>query len=268
MRRIFAIALVCFALVAIATNAQAVPLAVFEDFSGYTGAGFAPTPAAGQLDSDIFRVEGVSDGDTAFGDTNTAGDYARGSSTGGVSGGGIYAFNVGGTNGVALGFQPTGSDLTPGAITMRTINNSGATVNAVSVTYDVCVLNNASRANSLNFAYSTDDVTYTPVPAADFTSPEAEDSPAAWSCVTQAASITGLTLPNNGLLYFQWQLDDVSGSGSRDEFAIDDISADIVDTTAVQLTSNGTASSTPLLPLVIFIALLVVSTPLLATRRK
>jgi hypothetical protein len=38
-------------------------------FTGFTGAGFAPTPAAGQLDSDLWRVTGLSDGAGTFGGT-------------------------------------------------------------------------------------------------------------------------------------------------------------------------------------------------------
>ena len=49
-----------------------------ETFDGFSGLGFSPSPATGQLDSDIFCVTGLSDGNLAFGDTATTGDFARG----------------------------------------------------------------------------------------------------------------------------------------------------------------------------------------------
>src|SRR5215510_3505689 len=82
-----------------------------ESFSGYTGAGFAPSPAGGQLDSDEVRVTGLSDGSgiCASGATCTTGDFARGSSAGNESTGGIYAFTVS-SGAPALGFHPASGD--------------------------------------------------------------------------------------------------------------------------------------------------------------
>jgi len=40
----------------------------------------------------------------------------------------------------------------------------------------------------------------------------------------RSTTVTGLTIANNGLFYLRWSGADVSGSGSRDEFALDDIS--------------------------------------------
>jgi hypothetical protein len=55
------------------------------DFTGFMGSGFAPDPAADQLDSDTWAVTGLSDGDLDFGGTAVTGDFARGSTTGGVT---------------------------------------------------------------------------------------------------------------------------------------------------------------------------------------
>ena len=48
------------------------------DFTGFDGSGFAPAPAAGQLDSDDWRVTGFSAGSGTFGGTHTTNDFARG----------------------------------------------------------------------------------------------------------------------------------------------------------------------------------------------
>lgn len=209
------------------------------DFTGFTGSGFAPAPVAGQLDSDDWATTGWSDGSMAFGGTETSGDFARGSSSGGVGTGGIYAFDVGAGN-IALGVQPGGSDFTPGTFTLRIQNNSGKTMNRADLSYNVYFNNDQPRANSLNFSYSDDDVTYTPVGALDVTSPEASDA-LGWQTVAQSTSVTGINVPDGGFFYLRWTGDDVSGGGSRDEFAIDDIS--LIDPSYIIDQTAGTANN-------------------------
>jgi hypothetical protein len=61
-------------------------IAFTENFQTYTGTGFAPAPAAGQLDSDLWASTGMSDAPTApFGATFTTGDFARGVSPAGAN---------------------------------------------------------------------------------------------------------------------------------------------------------------------------------------
>ncbi|MEM7054316.1 MAG: hypothetical protein AAF446_07170, partial [Pseudomonadota bacterium] len=84
-----------------------------EDFSGFTGTGFDANPSAGQLDSDVFIVTGFNSGTLDFGGSATSGDFARGEASGGVTTGGIYAFDIGAGN-RTFGIQPGGNDFTPG----------------------------------------------------------------------------------------------------------------------------------------------------------
>jgi hypothetical protein len=67
------------------------------------------------------------------------------------------------------------------------------------VDYNLWSLNNADRANSLNFRYSTDDVTYTQVAALDFTTPEVSDA-SGWQSSPRSTTINA-TVPNGGSLY-------------------------------------------------------------------
>ncbi|PIY08127.1 MAG: hypothetical protein COZ18_13865 [Flexibacter sp. CG_4_10_14_3_um_filter_32_15] len=212
-----------FLLVGITTQAYA-QIPFTENFTTFTGAGFAPTPAAGQLDSDVWKVTGLSDATGTFGGTHDSGDFARGASAGGVSSGGIYSFDVGGGN-TTLGVQPAGSDFTPGTMVAKIQNNTGAVLTSVTVAYDIFYNNNGSsnKVSSFNFAYSTDDVTYTDVAALNFTTPAAADA-LGWQSVARTTTITGLSIPANGFLYIQLNSDDVSGGGSRDEFALDNVS--------------------------------------------
>ncbi|MEM6528949.1 MAG: hypothetical protein AAF653_11695, partial [Chloroflexota bacterium] len=124
------------------------------DFNMFAGSGFAPAPAAGQLDSDDWRVTGLSAGSGTFGGTFTSGDFARGTSTGGISTGGVYAFEVSSGN-TALGVQPTGSDFTPGAITLKVTNDTGSALTSIVVSYTVYFFNDQVRSNSFNLGYST-----------------------------------------------------------------------------------------------------------------
>lgn len=195
------------------------------NFENFSGSGFAPTPAAGQLDSDIWRVTGLSDGSTTFGGTFDSGDFARGTdANGGVSTGGVYAFDVSGNT--FIGLQPGGSDVTPGTVTLKLTNDTGSAVTSIDVSYDIMVNNDQDRANSMNLAWSLDDTTYNAVAALDYTSPEASDA-LGFQAVARSTTLTGFTLADGESMYIQWQTDDVSGGGSRDELGLDNISVTV-----------------------------------------
>ena len=192
-----------------------------EDFNTFTGSGFAPEPNDGQLDSDAWSITGLSDGELNFGASATSGDFARGTSTGGVTTGGIYAFEVESGNSI-LGVQPTGSDFTPGEFILKLQNDGDTTVTEVDVDYIIYFLNNATRANSLNFSYSEDGDLFTSVNDLDFTTPEAADT-LDWQSEDKSTTISGLDIAPDEFLFLKWTGDDVSGGGSRDEYGIDDI---------------------------------------------
>jgi hypothetical protein len=191
------------------------------DFSGFDGSGFSSTPAAGQLNSNEWEITGCSDGDLLFGQTNTAGDYARGTSTGGTSSGGFYSFDNG--TGASLGFQGTGGDLTPGTITLAINNNTGSTIENLDLSYEVWVYNDQGRANSFNFDHGSDNVNFTAESSLDFISTEVADNSPAWVSETRTITLTGLNIADGNDYYLRWSTDDVSGGGSRDEIAIDNI---------------------------------------------
>jgi predicted extracellular nuclease len=190
------------------------------DFETFTGAGFDADGTAGRLSSNTWIVTGLSDGAMAFGDTKTSGDFARGPSTGGVSTGGVYAFNTGGN--IILGLQPTGDDFTPGDIVLRLQNPGLSALTSIDVAYDIFFRNDQPRANALNVSYSLDGTSYVPVAAANFTTPEVADS-LGWQSVARSFSLTGFSVDPAALFYLKWTGDDVSGSGSRDEYGIDNV---------------------------------------------
>lgn len=189
------------------------------DFTGFMGSGFAPDPAADQLDSDTWAVTGLSDGDLDFGGTGVTGDFARGSTTGGVTTGGVYAADILGNQAIMI--QPGADDFTPGSFVLRLQNASDVLIGELSVAYTLYILNDQGRSNSFNFSYSYDNVTWIDVTALDYTSGEAATFLP--TIESRDGSIVGLIWNPGDFLYVRWKGDDVAGSGSRDEFALDDI---------------------------------------------
>lgn len=192
-----------------------------ENFNSFVGAGFNSSVEAGKINSNIWKITGLSDGDTVYNDNKSSGDYAKGESTGGVTSGGVYSFEIA-TGNKTFGFQPTGSDFAPGAVTLRVKNTSGQTLNALSISYKIYVNNNENRSSSFNFLHSSNDLAFTAVSELNYTSPKISDTNG-WTLIEKQISLTGLSLADQADYYLKWSSNDVDGSGSRDEFGLDDI---------------------------------------------
>jgi len=209
----------------------------------WAGNGFQPAPTAGRLDSDAWQVTDWSNGNLPYGGTRiTSGtDYRRGVAVAPIAVGGMYAFDdgVGGTlNGRALGFQPGSSDWAPGSLTLRVQNNTGSTLTAFDIAYNVYYRDDQGRSSDFNLYVSTDNVSYTHISSQDVVSPV---GPAgiAWVANARSVTVNGYYVPNGQYFYIRWRGNDVAGSGSRDEFALDDISVTGRVYTLVRLTSSS-----------------------------
>ena len=196
---------------------------VIIDFSNYTAAGFDPNPSAGQLDSYTWSVTGFSDGDILFGGSGSSGDFARGTSNGGVGTGGIYAFDNG-TTGRMLGVQPIASDFTPGTFRLKLANNTGDTLYGLDIGYSVWTYNDENRSNAIDLAYSMDNSSYTTLSSLTVESPEAASGSPAWKENKRDSMLNGIKISPGDSIYLRWRGTYVSGSDSRDEFGIDEIS--------------------------------------------
>ncbi len=195
------------------------------DFSSFTGSGFAPEPETGQLDSDTWRIAGMSDGDLPFGGTFTIGDYAKGLSTGDVGPSGIYGFEV--TPGViTLGVQPKNTDFTPGEIVLRIQNNTSDLITSLQVGYDLWFNNNKPYATAWSFHHSADDLTFTHA-GGDYTSGEAADG-LGWQSQTFLIDLNGLSIDHGEYYYLKWASDDGTGHGQRDEFGLNNIAVSAI----------------------------------------
>ncbi len=193
------------------------------DFTGFDGSGFKPDPEPGQLDSNFWAIDGLSDDSLDFGGIAISGDFARGSDPDAVGTGGIYAFNTGGVN-TALGVQPGGSDFAPGSFTLRLQNSTGSTLTSLLASYSLYVYNDQNRSSSFNFSHSFDNNTYTEISALDFESTEVADNSPSWKETQRTTIITGLSVGDGSNYYLRWSGDDFSGTGGRDQFGLDNIS--------------------------------------------
>lgn len=199
---------------------------------GYTGDAFLASgtmtePGAGYLDADAWAFTGLSDGDLPFGQEGTTGDFARGESVGGVSTGGIYAFLVEDDN-RALGVQPTASDFAPGSIGLR-IPLDGAVPSSITLGYTIYSRNDQDRATAWTLATSFDGTSWAQIPLADHATPEASSGSPSWEATPFSFTLT----PNDvdpsatDALYLLWTATDGTGTGGRDESALDDITVEI-----------------------------------------
>jgi hypothetical protein len=196
--------------------------ATVVDFSAFTGAGFAPNPAPGQLDSNTWRVGGFTDGTLSYGGTGVTGDFARGQSSGGVTSGGLYAFQVA-TGDWALGVQATGTDFNPGFVELRIRNQMGLAAATWRVGYDLYCRNDQGRSSSWDVAYSLDGSSFVNLPELRYTSPGAASANPGFVSMPLESSIA-VSVPDQGNLFLRWTSADFAGTGSRDEFALDNIS--------------------------------------------
>ncbi|WP_191907022.1 T9SS type A sorting domain-containing protein [Adhaeribacter soli] len=124
--------------------------------------------------------------------------------------------------------QPTGTEWSPGTITLR-IKNDHATdiITSIDIAYDILIRNNENRSNSFNFSYSSDNNSYINVGALDYVSPLTSNSTSfvkvGGTSPSRSTTINGLNILPGQYFYIRWTGDEAGGSGSMDEFALDDI---------------------------------------------
>ena len=210
-------------------------LTVTENFDTFDSDGFVPTsssPTAGQLNSDNWRVAGLSTDETmAFGDIQTGTDFTGGSSIedwGGTTTGGVQHIDDG-TGNVVFGIQPSSVDFTAGAIEFRVQNNASSAITLTSIAYDVYSYNDKTRSSYFNGYYSTvggyvyNDAStlnnYTLV--SSYTSPGADDDTLTTINVSESVSIQ---VDPGDFVYILWEGDNAGSGSGYDEFAIDNVS--------------------------------------------
>ncbi len=134
----------------------------------------------------------------------------------------------------AVGFQGGASYASPMSLMVNYKNTNTATINSLSISYKAERYRINSTAASVDFFYSTDGSTWTavasgaiaaasfPTGTAKYTFNGTGAGFVAPTVVNKTASITGLSIPNNGNIYIRWNFT-LSTTNSQG-IAIDDIS--------------------------------------------
>lgn len=204
--------------------------------------GVSPTAQVGQLSSRAWAFTGFSDGNVAFlGTSPEDSDYDQGTSEGGVSEGGLYAFETQPDN-FSLGIQPGTGDFAPGTVTLRFQNRTNDVMSSLNVGYKVYVYNDQPSSSNFNFSYSSNNSAYTAVPILNVVSPASADMTPGWKAYYRVTTITGLNIGIGADYYLKWESATVSGSVDFDEFALDDISV-VINPVANFVPFSGTAES-------------------------
>ena len=190
----------------------------------FQGTGLSATGGSGELNSNTFAMTGFSTGNIQFGDASAEDtDYDKGFSSGEVTESGLYSFETSVGSG-SLGIQTSVEDFAPGTVTIRFQNQTNAAITSINVGYKVFTYNDTPASSSFNFSHSANNSTYTAISAIDVTSGAAPDAVPAWKGNYRVATITGLNIAAGAYYYLRWTGSTVSGSGTYDEFALDDIS--------------------------------------------
>lgn len=192
---------------------------IIEDFSNFAGQGFVKDPAPGQLCSKSWDFDGFSD-TYIYDGINIGNDYARGGTNGGNSQGGIY------DNANKLWIQPTGSDFTSGSMTMKICNDTGSTIDSMRVSFDMYILNDNDRANSFDFYYSPDSLSFIYLPSMSEISQET--STGTTNFFPKSTTLYNVNITHQACFFLKWVGNDFSGSGPRDEFGIDNIGVEVL----------------------------------------
>lgn len=186
--------------------------------------------------------------------TNANVNYTAG--TGSSNSGDTYSFGIDATEDRALGAVQSGSLVSSFGVAFT--NTTGGAITSLKIAYvgEQWRLGTASRADRIDFQYSTDATglangTWKDVDQLDFTGPVttgtvgALDGTIAANATAVNYTITGLNIGNGATFYLRWS--DFNATGSDDGLGIDDFSIEAVsagsDNTAPTLSSVNPANN-------------------------
>jgi hypothetical protein len=167
----------------------------------------------------------------------------NGYAEGGAFATGVNATDIDGKR--CFGIQPTGGHFTSGNLTLRLVNNTGSAANQLLVAYELYILNDRDRSNSMRLMYSLNNAagSYVDLPGSLVVSPLELEEDAEWELSQVSVAVQGVQWADGAELFLRWVGDDVDGSGQRDEFAITAIAL-----TAQQATGPNLSASVTGLP--------------------
>lgn len=140
-----------------------------------------------------------------------------------------YAYTSSVTNDRAFGFQASTSFITPHSVMAHYRNTAAATLTGLTVNFTVERYRINTAAASVSFFYSTDGSTWIPVASGDIATGVFATGTAAYTFdnatqtkVTRNATITSLSIPQNGDIYLRWSFG--LANANSQGLALDDIS--------------------------------------------
>ena len=138
----------------------------------------------------------------------------------------------------AIGFMTSGSYASPNGIMVQYQNNTGSTITALAVSFDIERYRINSAAASVAFFTSTDGTTWTAATAGDsgaFATGSSSYTFTGGTVVSRSFNLTGLSIANGSSIYFKWNFN-TTGSNSQG-LGLDNVS--------VTATTSGGGGGTP-----------------------
>lgn len=190
----------------------------------YAGGGLSPSDTPGRLHSQSWRFN-LGASNSTFGANSGTGVFGRGINDGSATTSGVYAFETVEDN-IALGIMPSFSPdifFDGGSIDLRAQNKTGEEINEINLSFVYYVRNNGNVSHIYSLSFSEDGENFTSYPSFNLTTPAALDNDPQWKQYLRCIKLTGLNIPVDGEMTFRWSGEYVSGSGTFDAFALDDI---------------------------------------------
>ncbi|MFN2396741.1 MAG: GEVED domain-containing protein, partial [Bacteroidales bacterium] len=204
------------------------------------GLGFSANPAEGQLNSNAWSVKGLAGGDMDFGGEGTTGSFAMGMVDAGVDTGGIYTHPANGSS-AKLMFQPNDDDLTPGSIILKIQNNTGRHVDYLHTNFTYYKYNDQDMATRIAYSVSDDEMLSWNDIWNNTTNQAAQTNPS--MSYMNPKHFIPVSINNGDFVYLRWYMEDVSGTGDRDELFLDDIKIRMMDTDGYCIPQFGSTSA-------------------------
>ena len=151
----------------------------------------------------------------------------------------------------AVGFMTSGGYATPNSIMAYYVNNTGQTITALAISFDIERYRINSTASSVTFFTSTDGSNWTSVTSGDSGALSTGSSSYTFSggtVVTKSFSVSGLTIANGGGVYLRWVFS--TASSNSQGLGLDNVSltattgATAPTLTTPTVSSIGTTSAT------------------------
>ncbi len=217
--------------------------AVTQNFDGIGTTATATLPSGFAVNSSNVYTGATTATTVAYGTTGT------GAVTGSSGGGTVNWANgiTGSSTDRAVGFLTSGSYASPRFLMVKLVNNTGATITSLNISFDIEKYRSGTRAFTINFFSGTNGSTWSAQTDGDQAYP-ADGSNTVISnpplTTSKTVSITGISVANGENYYLSWGYTGTGGNTNAKGLGIDNISITAPQTslTAPSLTANGSAT--------------------------